>query len=68
MGSFEGKTMDITTEHVLNFLSNLYDKSVSKAAIVIAKYVLATRMTMTLYRSLNDYRLIFKVFSRVFNI
>ena len=40
---------DMTLEHVLNFLGNLYNKGFSQSATVSAKYALATRMIVALY-------------------
>ena len=51
----------MTIEHVLNFLSNLYDKGISYSAIVSAKCALATRITVAPYQSLNDHPLIIEI-------
>ena len=66
--SFIGTTRDITIEDALNFLSNLFDKSISYSAIVSAKCALATRMTVTLYQSLNDHPLIIKFITGAYNV
>ena len=47
--SIIGTTREITIKYVLNFLSNLFNKSVSWNSIVFKKCALATKMTVELY-------------------
>ena len=66
--SFISISRDITIEHVLHFLSNLYEKGVSYRAIVSAKCALDARMTVASYQSLNDHRIVIKFISGVHNL
>lgn len=57
-----------TIEQVLNFLSNLYDKSVSHSAIVSERRALPIRMTLASCELLNGYPPLMYFITRVYNL
>ena len=58
----------LTIEQVLNFLSNLYDKSVSHSAVVSERRALAIRMTLASCELLNGYPPLMYFITRVYNL
>lgn len=63
-----GTTREITIKYVLNFLSNLFNKSVSWNSIVFKKCALATKMTVELYQLLNNHLFIIIFITGVYSL